>query len=115
MKSWNLWRFWGEHLSPRSYLRDLQQQSEVRYQFSEWMTAIKSREGNKVRSTPILQMNSPGNRESSHNSRLNLNLNEIDIDTGDNVMNNGEKTIRLVNYVKIDIDDFKVRWVIGIL
>lgn len=46
----------GAHLSPRSYLRELQQQSVIRGHFSYWMTTIKENEANHGISTLILQI-----------------------------------------------------------
>lgn len=51
----------GENLSPRSSLREVQQQSEIRPQFSEWMTAIKSNKAPPA--APVLQVN-PGRSNS---------------------------------------------------
>ena len=53
----------GKHLSPRSSLRELQQQSAIRGQFLDWMTAIKEIEANQGISTPILQI-TPGKSNS---------------------------------------------------
>lgn len=44
----------GQNLSPKSSLKQLQQQSEVRYQFSEWMTTIKSKQLATGSTTPVL-------------------------------------------------------------
>lgn len=85
----------GENLSTKSFLKQLQQQSEVRHQFSERITAIKSNQLDPGQTTPVLHI-FPGNCISVHRGVMVNNLKVNDQNTligNNNVENYGDQRI----------------------
>lgn len=103
----------GEHLSPRSSLRSVQQQSMLRTQFMDWMTAIKSNPVNQETETPVLHVANLGNLNFSirkgiddhvkenENVIANSQLNQLNLHSDLNSLIVDEKC------VKIDVEDIQ--------
>lgn len=111
----------GENISPRSSLRELQQQSEIRPLFHKWMTAIQSNKAPPA--TPVLQVNpswsnyeiravisnSPCLNKSGNNGIVNDNVTatnmQLNLSTNVNVGNDG--CVEMPCEVKIGINDIQ--------